>query len=194
MYSNDLENVLPGEDDLRLLRSFPVESVDLVYLDPPFFSSWVQEGSWAERAKAPLSEDRWLGGVRGYLDWIAPPLENLHRILKPTGALFIVCEEAVGLYVRLLLDELASPSHAPSRMVWWKADSGPAHHYVFYYRKSTDAGRHGHLYTVIHREGAEDGSLVAFSFVQGQMNRRVSNHLAAQPSLSSVCSSPLAHS
>ena len=96
--------------------------------------------------------------MEAYLDWIASPLENLHRILKPTGALFLVCEEAVGLYVRLLLDELAGPSHARSRMVWWKADSGPAHHYVFYYRKSAygTAGRHGHLYTVIHREGAED--------------------------------------
>ena len=173
--------MLPGEEDLRLLRSFPAESVDLVYLDPPFFSGWSHEGSWEHRAQAlPSEDDRWQGGVEAYLDWIASPLENLHRILKPTGALFIVCEEEVGLYVRLLLDELAGPSHARSRMVWWKADSGPAHHYVFYYRKSAYAtGRQGHLYTVIHREGAEDGSLVAFSFVQGHMSRRVSNHRAA---------------
>jgi hypothetical protein len=32
---------------------------------------------------------------------------------------------------------------------------------------------------VIHREGQDDGALVAFSFVQGRLRRRVSNHRAA---------------
>jgi hypothetical protein len=174
-------NVFHSEDDLRLLRSLPAECVDLVYLDSPFFSSWVHEGSWADRAEAHSPEDRWQGGVRTYLDWIAAPLDDLHRILKPTGALFLVCDEAVGLYVRVLLDELFSRRDARNRMVWWKADSGPAHHYVFYYRKSAQntAGRNGHLYTVIHREGEDDSSLVAFSFVQGRLRRRVSNHRPA---------------
>ncbi len=173
------QGVFRGDDDLRLLRSLPAECVDLVYLDPPFFSSWVHEGSWADGAEAYSPEDRWQGGVRAYLDWIASPLEDLNRILKPTGALFLVCDEAVGLYVRVLLDEIFSERDVRSRMVWWKANSGPANHYVFYCRKSTDIGRHGHLYTVIHREGKDDGVLVAFSFVQGRLKRRVSNHRAA---------------
>lgn len=177
MDSNHLKaNVLHGEDDLRLLRGFPAESVDLVYLDPPFFSSCAQAGSWGDRAEIrPSADDRWQGGVGAYLDWIATPLENLHRILKPGGALFLVCEEAVGLYVRVLLEELFNRRNAGNRMVRWKADSGPAHHYVFYYRKSGEiAGRKGHLYSVIHREGKDDPSLVAFSFVQGRPRRRFS--------------------
>ncbi len=117
--------------------------------------------------------------MRTYLDWIAAPLEDLNRILKPTGALFLVCDEAVGLYVRILLDEIFTQRDARNRMIWWKADSGPAHHYVFYCRKSADIGRHGHLYTVVHREGKDDSSLVAFSFLQGQLRRRISNHRAA---------------
>jgi hypothetical protein len=174
---NGLEtNASRGEDDLRLLRGFPAESVDLVYLDPPFFSNCALEGSWADRAEMrPSEDDRWQGGVGAYLDWIATPLENLHRILKPSGALFLVCEEAVGLYVRVLLEELFNRRNAGNRMVRWKADSGPAHHYVFYCRKSGDiAGRNGHLYSVIHCEGKDDPSLVAFSFVQGRPRRRSS--------------------
>jgi hypothetical protein len=149
--SNNLKaTVCHGEDDLRLLRSFPTGSVDLVYLDPPFFSDWVHESSWA--------------------------LEDLHRVLKPNGALFLVCDEVTGLQVRLLLDELFSQRDA-NRMIWRKADSGPAHHHVFYYRKSDHpTGRKGHPYTVIHREGKDDWSLVAFSFVQGRrMGSRVAN-------------------
>ena len=167
------------EDDVRLLRSLPAECVDLVYLDPAFFSSWVHEGRWADRAEVDSAEDRWQGGVRASLDWIAAPLDDLHRILKPSGALFLVCDESVGPYVRVLLDEIFSQRDARTRMVWWKADSGPAHHYVFYCRKSADIGRHGHLYTVIHREGEGDWSLVAFSFLQGRLRHRVSSHRAA---------------
>ncbi len=167
-----------GEDDLRLLRSIPTESVDLAYLDPPVFSGWIHEGSWADGVKASSSEDRWHGGVRAYMDWIAAPLEDLHRVLKPTGALFLVCDEAVGIYVRLLLDELFSQRDAHNQMVWWKANSGPEHHYVFYYRRSGNLGRSNH-YTIIHREGNDGGSLVAFSFLQGRRKRCISPELAA---------------
>ncbi len=115
--------------------------------------------------------------MRAYLDWIAATLENLHRVLKPTGTLFLVCDEAVGLYVRLLLKELFSQRDARNQMVWRKADCGPAHHYIFYYRKPAQntAGRNGHLYTVIHCEGKDDRTLAAFSFVQGRLRHRVHN-------------------
>jgi hypothetical protein len=154
--SKNLEaTVCHGEDDLQLLRSFPAGSVDLVYLDPPFFSDLVDESSWA--------------------------LKDLHRVLKPNGALFLVCDEVTGLQVRLQLDELFSQRDAHNRMIWRKADSGPAHHHVFYYRKSDHpTGRQGHPYTVIHREGEDDWSLVAFSFVQGRrMGSRAANHCAS---------------
>jgi hypothetical protein len=167
-----------GEDDLQLLSGFPAESVDLVYLDSPFFSRWVHEGSWADRAEMESLKDRWTGGVRTYLDWIADPLDDLHRILKPTGALFLICDEAVGLYIRFLLEELFSQRDPGNRMVWWKADTGAAHHYVFYYRRSGQSlGRHGHLYTVVHREEKDDWALVAFSLVRGRLRRRPSNRL-----------------
>lgn len=178
--SNLEANAVHGEDDLGLLRSFPAESVDLIYLDPSFFSSWIHEASWADRADKRSPGDRRQGGMHAYLDWIEDPLENLHRILKPTGAIFLVCDEAIGLYVRLLLDELFSQQDARSQTVWWKADAKPTHHHVFYYRKSADTtGRNGHLYTVIHPEKKDDWSLVAFSFVQGRRGRRVANlHLS----------------
>jgi hypothetical protein len=183
---NALEaNVWDGNDDLRLLCSLPAECVDLVYLDSPFFSN---------RAR----EDR--DGAPAHLDWIAPSLEALHRILKPTGSLFLVCDEAVGLYLRVLLVELFGQRDARSRSASWKADCGAAHHYVFYYRKlgPTTPIRNGHLYTVVHREGAEDSSLVAFSFLRGRVRRRASSghsspHCSAKR-LARRRTSPLAHS
>ncbi len=150
----------------------PDESVDLVYLDPPAFASWLHEGSWADRVEAASAEDRWGGGVRSYLNWIVGPLEDLHRILKPTGSMFLVCDEGVGVYVRLVLDEIFSQQDPRNQMVWWKANSGPMHHYVFFYRRSGGAARRSPYYTVIHREGSEDSALVGFSFVQGWRMRQ----------------------
>lgn len=167
-----LESGFPrGEEDMRLLRSLPDQCIDLVYLDPPVFAGWLHEGSWVNQDEEKAPADRWHGGVRAYLDWIAAPLDDLHRILKPTGAMFLVCDEAVGLYVRLLLDELFSQRDPRNRMVWWKANSGPEHHYVFYYRRSANDARPNAHYTVIHRERKGDPSLVSFSFMPGRRIR-----------------------
>ncbi|HEY4779807.1 MAG TPA: hypothetical protein VIH47_09470 [Solirubrobacterales bacterium] len=146
--------VLHDDDDLWLLRSLAVESVDLIYLDPAFFCNWID----------------------AHMDWIAAPLEDLHRILKPAGALFLICDETVGPYLRALLEDFRDQRSADDRMIWWQADSPPAHHHVFYYRKAGEfASQHGHLYTVIRREGEEDSSLMAFSFLHGRLKSSLLN-------------------
>ena len=178
---NLIETESSCEEDARLLRSFPAECVDLVYLDAAFFSSWVHEGLWAERlARVDYTAERSQDGAGIYLDWIAGPLEDLSRILKPSGALFLVCDQSVGRYVRLLLDEIFSQPDAHNRTAWSKADCGPAHHHVFFRRKSAETESHGDLYTVIHGEGRGDWSLVGFSFLQGRLRPQVFGRRAAR--------------
>jgi hypothetical protein len=167
--SNDV-----GDDHLWLLRSLQAESVDLIYLDLPFFSSWISEGSWVYQAELNSSEDR-RGGVGNYMGWVAASLEEMHRVLKPTGALLLICDKSVGLYVRVLLDELIGPRDLHRRMTLTKVTLGSEHHYIFYYHKSAEIGRHGHHYTVIRRQTERDCSLVAFSFVQGRRARRATH-------------------
>lgn len=156
-----------------MLGNMPDECVDLVYLDPPAFASWLHEGSWSAGAGTQSPEDPWNGEVRSYLGWILGPLEDLHRVLKPTGSMFLVCDEGVGVYVRLVLDELFSQRDPGNQMVWWKANSGPMRHYTFFYRRSGSAPRRSPYYTVIHREGIDDSALVGFSFVQGWRMRQL---------------------
>lgn len=50
-------------DNLHKLRQFPAESVDLVYLDPPFFSNRRYEVIWGDEAEVRSFEDRWQGGI-----------------------------------------------------------------------------------------------------------------------------------
>lgn len=63
------------------------ECVDLVYLDPPFFSNKNYEVIWDDEAEVRSFEDRWEGGIQVYLDWMEARLRHLHRVLKPTGSL-----------------------------------------------------------------------------------------------------------
>ncbi len=159
-----------SEDSRRLLGSVPAESIDLIYLDQPFFSSWIQQSSWADLNSG---DNRWAGGVNEYFDWMATPLTDMHRVLKPSGALFLICDEAVGLYIRLLLDDIFEQGSTLSQKILCETDCGPAHHSIFYYRKSTpDTARPDNFYSVIRREGDKDCAVVAFSFLGHRLVRR----------------------
>jgi len=73
-----LGSVLLG-DCLTLLAEFPPESIDLVYLDPPFMSG----RDWG------AFDDRWGGGISEYLTFMRERLVQLHHILKPAGSLYL---------------------------------------------------------------------------------------------------------
>ena len=51
------------DDNLRRLAIFPADSVDLIYLDPPFFSNRTYEVIWGDEAEVRSFEDRWEGGI-----------------------------------------------------------------------------------------------------------------------------------
>ena len=49
-------------DNLEVLRQLPPDSVDLIYLDPPFFSNRTYEVIWGDAGERRSFEDRWSGG------------------------------------------------------------------------------------------------------------------------------------
>jgi site-specific DNA-methyltransferase (adenine-specific) len=83
-------------DCLALLMDLPMESVDLVYLDPPFFSG----------RDFGTFDDRWKGGMSEYLAFMRERLVQLHRVLKPTGSLYLHCDDSAAAYLRVALDDI----------------------------------------------------------------------------------------
>ena len=58
-------------DNLEILRNeIKSESVDLIYLDPPFFSNRNYEVIWGDEAEVRSFADRWDGGIENYADWM----------------------------------------------------------------------------------------------------------------------------
>jgi hypothetical protein len=93
-----------SDDNLRALTQFPSECVDLIYLDPPFFSNRNYEVIWGDEAEVRSFEDRWEGGIEVYTAWMRERMQQLHRILKPTGTLYLHCDWHAGHYLKVMCD------------------------------------------------------------------------------------------
>lgn len=115
-----LTNVLHCEDNLAKLPELPDESVDLIYLDPPFFSNRIYEVIFGDEAEIRSFEDRWAGGIHLYLDWMRVRLDHLFRVLKPTGSLYLHCDPSASHYLKTMVDEVFSGLHFFRTEIIWK--------------------------------------------------------------------------
>jgi DNA modification methylase len=105
-------------DNLRRLADFPDECIDLVYLDPPFFSNRNYEVIWGDEAEVRSFEDRWTGGIEHYVAWMADRLTQLHRLLKPTGSFYLHCDPSASHYLKVRLDSIFGPRNFQNEIVW----------------------------------------------------------------------------
>ncbi|MDQ1685736.1 MAG: hypothetical protein QOC82_2473 [Frankiaceae bacterium] len=110
--------VLYCEDNLSRLAHMPAESVDLIYLDPPFFSNRTYEVIWGDEAEVRSFEDRWEGGLQVYLGWMRDRVQEMHRVLKPTGSLYLHCDPHASHYLKQMLDAVFGPEHFRNEVVW----------------------------------------------------------------------------
>ena len=56
-------NQLMLGDNLEIMQKMDSDSVDLIYLDPPFFSNRNYEVIWGDKGEVRSFEDRWSGGI-----------------------------------------------------------------------------------------------------------------------------------
>jgi hypothetical protein len=105
--------VLYCNDNLERLSALPDESVDLIYLDPLFFSNRVYEVIWGDEAEVRSFEDRWEGGIQHYIGWMDDRVRELHRILSSEGTLYLHCDPTASHYIKVMLDDIFGPNTSP---------------------------------------------------------------------------------
>jgi DNA modification methylase len=101
------QNRLILGDNLQVLKTIPDESVDLCYIDPPFFSNRNYEVIWGDDGEIASFVDRWSGGIDHYIGWLKERTEEIWRVLKKTGVLCVHCDWHADAYIRVhILDRL----------------------------------------------------------------------------------------
>ncbi len=135
--------VIYCDDNLSRLAQFPRESVDLIYLDPPFFSNRQYEVIWGDEAEVRSFEDRWEGGIYHYVEWMKERVFEMNRVLKPTGSLYLHCDWHASHYLKVMLDEVFGDDRFQNELVWWYRGGGVSprrfgrrHDTIFWYTKS----------------------------------------------------------
>ena len=179
------KNQLYYGDNLDVLRRHvAAESVDLVYLDPPFNSQQDYNVLFQERngtraaSQIKAFEDTWQWDIESerayqemaetgptrvaramvafrqmlgdndmlaYLAMMAPRLVELHRVLKPTGSIYLHCDPTASHYLKILLDAIFDPRNFRNELTWKRANAhndpkrfGRISDTIFYYTKTSD--------------------------------------------------------
>jgi DNA modification methylase len=112
------KNKLYCGDNLEILSTFETESIDLVYIDPPFFSNRNYEIIWSDEAEIRSFEDRWEGGINVYIDWMRDRVIELHRVLKSTGSFYLHCDWHASHYLKVMCDEILGYKNFQNEIAW----------------------------------------------------------------------------
>jgi site-specific DNA-methyltransferase (adenine-specific) len=136
----------------EILGTLSEESVDLVYLDPPFFTQKTHSLSTRDNSTEFSFEDKW-SSLQEYLAFMEGVLSQCQRVLKTTGSIFLHCDKSASHHLRVLLDKIFGEDNFQSEIVWaykrWsnsKKGLLNSHQTIYFYSK-TDNFKFNIVYT-----------------------------------------------
>ncbi|HXX78455.1 MAG TPA: site-specific DNA-methyltransferase, partial [Ktedonobacteraceae bacterium] len=135
-------DTLYSGDCLNWLKTIDTDSIDLVYLDPPFFTQKVQKSKTRDNTQEYRFSDTW-ANIEEYKTFLARRIEQCRRVLKDTGSIFVHCDSSASHHIRLILDDIFGSEYFQSEIIWvykrWSnAKRGllNAHQTIYFYSKS----------------------------------------------------------
>src|SRR6266700_3066862 len=115
-------------DNLDVLhRHIKDESVDLVYLDPPFksnqdytamYEQLVEGGGRVSDVMQAFRRFLGTNDMLAYLTMMAPRLVELRGVLKSTGSIYLHCDPTASHYLKLLMDAVFGPNDFRNEITW----------------------------------------------------------------------------
>ncbi len=181
-----MPNTLYYGDNLDVLRQhIATESVDLIYLDPPFnsnrsynvlFKAHTGQASqaqieafddtwhWSQQAeaqyaallagRAPIKVAEAIEAMHGllgpndvlaYLVMMTARLVELHRVLKPTGSIYLHCDPTASHYLKVMMDAIFAPVNFRGEITWQRTNAhndakrwSPLADIILYYGKTAN--------------------------------------------------------
>lgn len=115
------------------MRQIPSNSIDLIYIDPPFFSGRQYNVLWGDNNELRSFNDIWEDGMPGYLIWLNARLFEMKRLLKPTGSIYVHCDWHATHYIKVEMDKIFGHENFRNEIVWCYA--GPSNTNRWFPRK-----------------------------------------------------------
>ena len=144
--SNWVNETMWTSDNLPVLRGMNSDSVDLIYLDPPFNSNHDYAAPIGSKAAGAEFKDTWtLSDIdlawlldfeknhpvltriinatltdsdKAYLIYMAPRLLEMHRVLKDTGSIYLHCDPTMSHYLKLVMDSIFGRYRLRNEVIW----------------------------------------------------------------------------
>ena len=129
----DNDIVIHG-DNCIILPTFPGESFQLIYIDPPFNTGKAQQRTTIKTVRSSNGdrtgfqgkryESQKVGSLRyndafsDYLDFLEPKLVEAFRLLKRSGTLYFHIDYREAHYCKLLLDEIFGRDAFLNEIIW----------------------------------------------------------------------------
>ncbi len=133
-------------DNLPIMRGLNSESVDLIYLDPPFNSNQDYAAPIGSKAAGAEFKDTWTltdinvewvnlieakhpalyrvllvamtDSDKSYLIYMSARLLEMRRILKPTGSIYLHCDPTMSHYLKLVMDAVFGRRNFRNDIAW----------------------------------------------------------------------------
>ncbi len=105
-------------DNLEVLRTLPTNSIDLIYIDPPFFSGRQYNVIWGDTNEVRTFYDIWEGGIDSYIIWLNARLWEIRRVLKKTGSIYVHCDWHASHYIKAEMDKIFGYENFRNEIVW----------------------------------------------------------------------------
>ena len=150
MADREFTNQLILGDNLEKIKEIESDSIDLIYADPPFFSNRNYEVIWGDEGEVRSFQDRWAGGIEHYITWLRERVEEMHRVLKNTGSIFLHCDWHADAYIRVdVLDKIFGQGNFRNHIVWKRTNTPKGSQFdnrqygivtdsIFFYSKNKD--------------------------------------------------------
>ena len=162
-------------DNLDILRGLNSETVDLIYLDPPFNSNKNYSAPIGSKAAGAAFKDTWTlsdldtawvgmiaerhpgmyrvieaagaahsDGMKAYLCMMGVRLREMHRVIAPTGSIYLHCDPA-SHYLKLLMDAVFGRTMYRNEIAWRRGKGATRtlssqfprnHDYILWYSKT----------------------------------------------------------
>ena len=140
------------EDNLSIMRGMNSESVDLIYLDPPFNSKTDYAAPIGSKAAGAMFKDTWtLSEIdvewinlledkfpnlkqvllaastksnKSYLTYMSVRLLEMRRILKSTGSIYLHCDPTMSHYLKIVMDVIFGHGNYRNEITWKRTTRG----------------------------------------------------------------------